>query len=88
MTTSKEELDALRRIEEALAAAGDVEPPAIGENNQENPPQEIPFNPDVIQAAESDAQDSTNQLNTIAATLESLLVEVQGIANTLQGLTE
>ena len=44
MTTSKEELDALRRIEEALAAAGDVEPPAIGENNQENPPQEIARN--------------------------------------------
>ena len=77
MSASKEELEALRRIEELLANNPEAEAPTQGADQEENQPrQEVPVNPEAIAEAEASTEETSNQLATIAATLEALLIEV------------
>lgn len=89
MSASKEELEALRRIEELLAKDPNADAPTQPvEQAEERPPQEVPVNPDAISEAEAATEQTANQLATIAATLDALLVEVQAMSNTLQSMVE
>tara|TARA_S200002703_G_scaffold136487_1_gene125852 strand:+ start:6153 stop:6422 length:270 start_codon:yes stop_codon:yes gene_type:complete len=89
MSASKEELEALRRIEELLAKDPDAEAPTQQvEQAEAQPQQELPVNPDAIAEAEAATEQTTNQLATISATLDALLVEVQAVSNALQSMVE
>ena len=89
MSASKEELEALRRIEELLAKDPDAAAPTQQvEQAEAQPQQELPVNPDAIAEAEAATEQTTNQLATISATLDALLVEVQAVSNALQSMVE
>ncbi len=89
MSASKEELEALRRIEELLAKDPNAEAPTQQvEQAEDQPQQELPVNPDAIAEAEAATEQTTNQLATISATLDALLVEVQAVSNALQSMVE
>jgi len=89
VSASKEELEALRRIEELLAKDPNAEAPTQQvEQAEDQPQQELPVNPDAIAEAEAATEQTTNQLATISATLDALLVEVQAVSNALQSMVE
>lgn len=86
MSPSKEELEALRRIEELLAQQQGAEPPAA-EQALQSESFEPEVNPEAIQAAEQDATSPENQNETTNAILEQILVELQSLSNAIQELT-
>lgn len=89
MNGSKEELEALRRIEELLAKDPNAEAPTQPvEEAEAGRQQEAPVNPDAIAEAEAASEETANQLASISATLEAMLIEVQALSNTVQSLVE
>ncbi len=89
MSASKEALEHHRRIKEPHTKDPNAEAPTQPvEQAEARPPQELPVNPDAISEAEAATEQTVNQLATIAATLDALLVEVQAVSNTLQGMVE
>ena len=86
MNGSREEAEALRRIEELLAKQQDAEPPGAAEANAGNV-QDPPVNPQAIEQAEQQANAPENIGQTTNAVLEQILSELQTISNVLQELT-
>lgn len=90
MNQNREEAEALRRIEELLSKAQDASPPeaAAVTATQTQQQDNIPVNPEAIAEAEEQAAIPANALETISATLQQILAEIQTIANDLSRMAE
>ena len=86
MATNKDELEALRRIEQFLEQQPDAQAPGAAEAvNQEQ--EEPPVDPQAILQAETQAASPENQNETTNALLEQILTELQTLSNAIQELT-
>jgi len=86
MATNKDELEALRRIEQLLEQQPDAQAPGAAETvNQEQ--EEPPVDPQAILQAETQAASPENQNETTNALLEQILTELQTLSNAIQELT-
>ena len=86
MATNKDELEALRRIEQLLEQQPDAQAPGAAEavnQEQEGPP----VDPQAILQAEAQAASPENQNETTNALLEQILTELQTLSNAIQELT-
>lgn len=86
MNQSREEADALRRIEELLSQQQDAQPPDAATANAERVV-DPPVDPEAIQQAEQQANAPENIGQTTNAVLEQILAELQVVSNLLQELT-
>ena len=86
MATNKDELEALRRIEQLLEQQPEAQAPGAAEAvNREQ--EEPPVDPQAIQQAEAQAATPENQSETTNAILEQILTELQAVSNAIQELT-
>ncbi len=86
MASNKDELEALRRIEQLLEQQPEAEAPGAAEAvNREQ--QEPPVDPEAIAQAEAAAAEPENQNETTNALLEQILTELQTLSAAIQELT-
>ena len=83
MAQSREEVEALKRIEEILAQQQDAQAPEA-ERATVPAGEDAPVDPGAIQEAEALAASEGNQNETTNAILEQVLAELQGVSNILR----
>jgi hypothetical protein len=88
MNGSREEAEALRRIEELLASAQNAEPPQAVAQQLTEQREQIPIDPEGIRQAEANAGNTENVLATMNGILQQILVELQGLSNTVSQLAD
>jgi hypothetical protein len=90
MNGNKEELDALRRIEELLSQAQNAEAPEAASARIEGDVQNqgVPVDPEMIKTAEANAGDSQNVLETISGILQQILTSLQSVENTISRMVD
>jgi hypothetical protein len=88
MNGNKEELDALRRIEELLAQAQNAEAPEAASAQTQNQNQDVPVDPEMIRNAEEASGDSENVLETMSGILQQILETLQSVENSISRMVE
>ena len=83
MTQSREEVEALKRIEDILAQQQDAQAPEA-ERATVPSGEDAPVDPQAIEEAETLAANPSNQSETTNAILEQILAELQGVSNVLR----
>ena len=86
MASNKDELEALRRIEQLLEQQPDAQAPgAAAAVNRDD--EDAPIDPEAIAQAEAAATEPENQSETTNALLEQILTELQSLNAVIQELT-
>lgn len=92
MNESREEYEALRRIQELLEQANkQAEAPELGFNSdggKNNDQEDFAIDPEMIAEAEKQGESLANQLETTNSILEEILRELQAVSNEIRQLGE
>ena len=87
MASNKDELEALRRIEQLLEQQADAQAPGAAAEVTQEREEEPPVDTQAIAEAEAAAAEPRNQNETTNALLEQILTELQTLSAVIQELT-
>lgn len=90
MNNSREEAEALRRIQELLEQAQNADPPEAPaqQATKQDQGESITIDPEGIRQAEERATDTENLLQTMNGILQQILNELQALSNSVSQLAD